>query len=96
MYQIVRCPNYFGEMLFWIGLWLSATTAYKGWLEWSLCTLGLACILGIMISATRRLEAEQADHYADDGAYETYRKTVPVLFPFLPVYNLRAIDVRHQ
>jgi hypothetical protein len=48
-----------------------------------------------MIGATRRLEDEQADHYAADGAYATYRKTVPVLFPFLPVYTLRPIGVRH-
>lgn len=95
LYRIVRCPNYLGEMLFWTGLWISATTAYQGWLEWSLCTLGLACILGIMIGATRRLEGEQADQYAADGAYATYRKTVPVLFPFLPVYTLRPIGVHH-
>jgi steroid 5-alpha reductase family enzyme len=91
LYRIVRCPNYLGEMLFWIGLWFSATSAYQGWLEWGLCILGLACILGIMIGATRRLEGEQADHYAADLGYATYRKTVPVLFPFLPLYSLRTL-----
>ena len=91
LYRIVRCPNYLGEMLFWIGLWFSATSAYQGWLERGLCTLGLACILGIMIGATRRLEREQADHYAADLGYATYRKTVPVLLPFLPLYSLRAL-----
>ena len=91
LYRIVRCTNYLGEMLFWIGLWFSATSAYQGWLERGLCTLGLACILGIMIGATRRLEREQADHYAADLGYATYRKTVPVLLPFLPLYSLRAL-----
>jgi steroid 5-alpha reductase family enzyme len=93
LYRIVRCPNYLGEMLFWIGFWFSATAAYQGWLEWSLCTLGLASILGIMIGATRRLEAEQENHYAADGAYATYSRTVPVLFPFLPLYSLRSVSV---
>ena len=78
LYHFVRCPNYLGEMLFWIGLWLSATAAYQGWLEWSLCSLGLATILGIMIGATRRLEGEQATHYGNDGGYATYRTSVPV------------------
>jgi steroid 5-alpha reductase family enzyme len=64
LYQLVRCPNYLGEMVFWSGLWLSALSAYQGWLEWSLSTLGLASILGIMIGATRRLEGEQERHYA--------------------------------
>ena len=96
LYRIVRCPNYLGDMLVWIGLWLSATTAYQGWLEWSLCTLGLACILGIMIGATRRLEGEQADHYAADSAYATYRRTVPVLFPLLPLSSLRSSGVGRQ
>ncbi len=94
LYRIVRCPNYLGEMLFWIGVWFSAATAYHGWLEWSLCTVGLACILGIMIGATRRLEGEQAEHYAADDAYAIYTRTVPVLFPFLPIYSLRHMSAR--
>jgi steroid 5-alpha reductase family enzyme len=89
LYRLVRCPNYLGEMLFWSGVWLSAATAYGGWLEWLLCTLGFVSVLGIMISATRRLEAEQAEHYGAERAYATYRRTVPVLFPFVPLYSLR-------
>ena len=96
LYRIVRCPNYLGEMLFWLGLWFSATSAYQGWLEWGLCSLGLACILGILIGATRRLEGEQADHYAADLSYATYHNTVPVLFPLLPLYSLRTLGGGRQ
>ena len=94
LYRFVRCPNYLGEMLFWVGLWLSALSAYSGWLEWSLCALGLASILGIMIGATRRLEVEQERHYAADGTFAAYRASVPILLPFLPIYSLRGAGAR--
>ena len=88
LYRVVRCPNYLGEMVFWSGLWISALGAYHGWVEWLLCAMGLAAILGIMIGATRRLEGEQAERYGTERAYTTYRRTVPVLLPFLPLYSL--------
>lgn len=96
LYRIVRCPNYLGEILFWIGFWFSATAAYQGWLEWILCALGLASILGIMIGATRRLEREQADHYSADASFASYRRTVPVLLPFLPLYSLGRAGAGHR
>ena len=95
LYRWVRCPNYLGEMLFWGGLWLSATSTYSGWLEWILCTIGLASILGIMIGATRRLEEQQAKHYGQDAAFASYRRRVPVLLPFVPLYSLRRHDPGH-
>ncbi len=94
LYRFVRCPNYLGEMLFWSGLWLSALSAYQGWLECSLSTLGLASILGIMIGATRRLEGEQVRHYGADPTFAAYRKSVPILLPFLPLYSLRGAAAR--
>ena len=94
LYRLVRYPNYFGEMVFWSGLWLSALSAYQGWLEWSLSTLGLASILGIMIGATRRLEGKQERHYAADAAFVAYRRSVPILLPFLPLYSLRGAAAR--
>ena len=95
LYRVVRCPNYLGEMLFWSGSWLTAAATYQGWLEWVLCSLGLASILGIMIGATRRLEAEQAAHYVQDPAFASYRSSVPVLFPLLPLYSLRGTAASH-
>ena len=93
LYRVVRSPNYLGEMIFWLGLWYSAASVYRGWLDWTLCSVGLACILGIMIGATRRLEKEQGTRYAANAAYASYVRTVPVLIPFLPLYSLRGAAV---
>ena len=89
LYRFVRCPNYLGEMLFWLGAWFCALAAYRTALEWILCTAGLVCIEGIMVGAARRLEIKQDGHYRSELAYRNYVRSVPILFPFLPIYSLR-------
>ena len=39
LYRLVRCPNYFGEMLFWTGTVVSGIGAISGW-QWLIVALG--------------------------------------------------------
>ncbi|RYE08532.1 MAG: DUF1295 domain-containing protein [Hyphomicrobiales bacterium] len=89
LFAFVRTPNYLGEMLFWIGAFVSGISAYQTIGDWLLAALGILCIELVMLGAARRLEQKQADRYAGDPAFETYAKTVPVLIPFVPLYSLR-------
>jgi len=94
LYRVVRFPNYFGEILFWFGVWISAISAYQSLLAWLLGSLGFVCIAGIMIDSSRRLELEQTSRYGADPAYLAYARMTPILFPFLPLYSLRNAKVR--
>lgn len=93
LYRWVRCPNYLGEMIFWIGAWLAGLAAYGHWLHWLATAVGLICIELIMMGSTKRLEAGQLERYGAHDDYQRYIRSVPVLFPFVPVYSLKNVRV---
>ncbi|MFH1809076.1 MAG: DUF1295 domain-containing protein [Pseudomonadota bacterium] len=89
LFRLVRCPNYLGEIVFWIGHWIAGIAVYVLWLHWLASLAGLVCIVLVMLGSTRRLELKQDERYGDDESYRAYTKTVPVLLPLVPVYSLR-------
>lgn len=93
LYRLVRCPNYLGEIIFWTGAWTAGFSAYAQWYHWVLSLSGFVCIFLIMLGSTRRLELKQDERYGTRSEYQTYTRTVPVLFPFLPIYSLRNLKV---
>ena len=87
LYRLVRCPNYFGELLFWTGVLLSGIGAVRG-LQWVPVLLGYAGIVFVMFSGARRLELRQNRNYGQDPQYQAYVKSVPILIPFVPLYSV--------
>lgn len=88
LYRIVRCPNYFGEMTFWTGVFISGITAYSGALQWILALCGYIGIIYVMFGGARRLEMRQNRTYGKDPAYQHYVKTTPIMIPFIPLYSV--------
>ena len=88
LFSFVRCPNYLGEMIFWLGMLLQGSTALQGFWQWALALLGYALLIYIMFSGARRLEIRQNRNYGKDPAYQRYVKTVPILIPFVPLYSV--------
>lgn len=89
LYRFVRCPNYLGEMIFWLGMFLTGFTALIGLKQWCMAILGFILIIFIMFSGTRRLEIRQDKNYMNDPEYQKYSKTVPILIPFIPLYSVK-------
>jgi steroid 5-alpha reductase family enzyme len=93
LYRWVRCPNYLGEIIFWIGNWVAAAFFYVTPGHWIATLTGLILLILIMFGSTRRLERAQEKRYGDLPEYQNYVKTVPVIFPFVPVYTLKNIHL---
>jgi steroid 5-alpha reductase family enzyme len=91
LFRIVRFPNYLGEMIFWLGVWLSGVAAYQTLLTWMLGAIGFVSIELVMLGSGRRLELQQGERYAADADFQNYVQTVPVLIPLLPLYSLRNL-----
>jgi len=81
-------------MAFWLGVWVSAISTYRTTSAWALGSLGLLLIVLVMVGASRRLELKQGTNYGSNPAYQAYSRSVPILFPFLPIHSLRTPDVR--
>lgn len=88
LYRFVRCPNYFGEILFWTGMFSSSLNIYDGFWEWGAAVLGYVCIVYIMFGGARRLEIRQNRNYSNDPSYQKYAKNTPILLPFVPLYSV--------
>ena len=89
LYRIVRCPNYFGEILLWTGVLISGIGSLHGAAQWACAVIGYILIIYVMFSGARRLELRQDRNYGTDPEYVRYTKTVPIILPFVPIYSVK-------
>ncbi len=88
LYRMVRCPNYFGEILFWTGVFVGGLTALNHWGQWLISALGYVAIVFIMFNGAQRLEKRQMGRYGKLPAYVAYADKTPIILPLLPIYHL--------
>lgn len=86
LYKIVRCPNYFSEILFWVGVSVSGIGAVSG-KQWIVVIIALVMITFIMYNSAQRLELRQEKNYGLDKEYQKYSDTTPLIFPFTKQYH---------
>lgn len=87
LYRMVRCPNYFAEILFWTGCLVSGIGALSGW-QWAVALVGYVCIVYIMFGGARRLEVRQNKRYGANPDYKSYVARVPIIIPLVPLYTV--------
>ena len=88
LYRIVRCPNYFGEVLMWTGSFVVCFGACCTLWQWVIATLGYIGIVYVMFSGARRLEMRQTEVYGNDSEFQAYIKRTPLIIPFVPIYSV--------
>ena len=88
LFRMVRCPNYFGEMLFWTGVFVSGVNILNGVWQWVAVLIGYIGIIYVMFSGARRLELRQERTYGKDPEYQSYSRKTPILLPLIPLYSV--------
>ncbi len=88
LYRMVRCPNYFGEITFWTGVFVSGITTYSTPGQWITAIVAYIAIVYIMFNGAQRLEKRQMKRYGDNREYNEYADRTPIIIPFLPIYHL--------
>jgi len=92
LYKIVRCPNYFGESLFWTGVFVSSLDTLCTVGQWLAAIISYICIVFIMFNGAQRLEKRQMKRYGDNAEYKAYADKTPIIIPLLPIYHLNKVN----
>tara|TARA_A100001015_G_scaffold274465_1_gene330875 strand:+ start:5548 stop:6420 length:873 start_codon:yes stop_codon:yes gene_type:complete len=82
-----RHPNYFGEMVLWIGIAVIAFPVLIGWQLVALISPIFVIFLLTRISGITMLESRGYKKWKDDPAYIDYLDRTSVLVPFPPKKN---------
>lgn len=76
-----RHPNYFGEILLWIGVAIIAIPALQGWQWVALISPVFVTLLLTKVSGVPLLEKKSEMKWGGQADYEAYKKDTPVLIP---------------
>lgn len=82
LWSVSRHPNYFGEILLWIGVAIIALPALSGWQYIALLSPVFVALLLIKLSGIPLLEAKADKKWGGQADYEEYKRRTPVLLPF--------------
>ncbi len=78
-----RHPNYFGEIVLWIGVAIIALPVLRGWQWVALISPVFVTILLTRVSGIPLLEKKADEKWGGQEAYEAYKKRTPPLIPRL-------------
>lgn len=78
-----RHPNYFGEIVLWLGIAIMAIPVLSGWQLVTLISPIFVMFLLIKVSGVKLLEEGGQKRWGSDPAYQQYVQTTPVLIPKL-------------
>ena len=83
LWSISRHPNYFGEILLWIGIAVVSLPVLEGWQWVTLVSPVFVGFLLLKISGVPLLENLADARWGDDPAYKDYKARTPTLVPYL-------------
>jgi len=78
-----RHPNYFGEIVLWIGVLIIALPVLRGWQWVALISRVCVTLLLTRVSGVPMLEKKAAKKWGGQADYEEYKRRTPVLIPRL-------------
>ncbi len=78
-----RHPNYFGEILLWLGVFVITIPVLQGWQWIAILSPIFVALLLIKVSGIPMLEAKADKKWGGQKDYETYKTNTPILIPKL-------------
>jgi steroid 5-alpha reductase family enzyme len=76
-----RHPNYFGEIVLWVGVAIIALPVLRGWQWVTLISPVFVALLITRISGVPLLEKQADERWGGQEEYEAYKERTPVLIP---------------
>lgn len=79
-----RHPNYFGEIVLWIGVAIIALPVLRGWQWVTMISPVFVTLLITQVSGVPMLEKRADETWGGQDDYEEYKKKTPILIPRPP------------
>lgn len=79
-----RHPNYFGEIVLWLGIAIIALPTLSGWQWATMISPIFVIVLLTKISGVRMLEVSGKKRWGTDEGYQAYLASTSVLIPLPP------------
>jgi len=84
LWALSRHPNYFGEIIIWVGVAVVAIPVLSGWALLTLISPLWVIAQLTLISGIPMLEKKADKRWGGQEDYERYKKNTPILIPKLP------------
>ena len=81
LWSLSRHPNYFGEIILWIGISMISFSMLSGWQYLTLFSPIFIYILLTNISGINLLEKKADEKWGDLDSYQKYKENTPELIP---------------
>jgi len=79
-----RHPNYFGEIVLWVGIAILTAPVLAGWQWVGLISPVFVTFLLLRVSGVGLLEAQGSERWGHDPEYQSYLTRTSILIPFPP------------
>ncbi|MBT71352.1 MAG: hypothetical protein CMQ15_04830 [Gammaproteobacteria bacterium] len=83
LWSYSRHPNYFGEILLWLGITVIALPTLVGWQFVTLISPLFVAFLLVRVSGVNLLEAQGQERWGANPSYQHYLANTPTLVPFI-------------
>ena len=81
LWSISRHPNYFGEIILWIGIFIISLPSLEGFEYLTVISPLFVFVLLNKISGINLLEKKADETWGDLDEYKNYKKSTPELIP---------------